>query len=332
MMEKWEGRRVYRRPKGQKVVLGQKEKRRLLQLGLCLIIFLGVLFIKGGERSEQLREELETAIQANADFGQALTRLGQAQRSGRPLGETVRAFWIQVFLPNEQKTYAPRQNGPLYLQVKSKLTDGEEQKSLFVFCNSKKSEESMNPQEEMTATQVPVEETVQPQQSVSPAPEETGNPEWRSTDYDGPALPENVSMDWYSLHLENTVTPVMGSMTSPFGWREDPFGGADQVFHHGLDLGVPIGTDVLAFASGTVEYIGESDIYGLYMQIDHGNGVKSFYAHCSKLCVGQGKAVSAGDKIAESGDTGNATGPHLHLELKRDGIYLDPRLYVSVLA
>lgn len=332
MMEKWEGQRVYRRPKGQKVVLGQKEKRRLLQLGFCLIIFLGVLFIKGGEQSEQFREDLEIAIQANADFGQALTRLGQARRSGRPLGETVRAFWTQVFLPNEQKTHVPGQNGPLYLQVKSKLTDGKERKNLFVLSSGVRTAESTEPPEKTPTPKISAEETVQPQESETPEPEETRDPEWRSTGYDGPDLPENVSMDWYSLHLEDTVAPVMGSMTSPFGWREDPFDGEDQVFHHGLDLGVPIGTDVLAFASGTVEYIGESDIYGLYLQIDHGNGVKSFYAHCSKLCVGQGKTVSVGDKIAESGDTGNATGPHLHLELKRDGIYLDPRLYVNVLA
>lgn len=332
MMEKREGHRVYRRPKGAKWVLGQREKRRLLQLGICFAIFLGVLFIKGGARSEQIREELKTAIQANADFGKAVARLGQAHRSGRPVGETLGAFWTQVFLPNEQETYTPKQNGPLYLQMKSKLTDGEEQKSLLVPTNDKEFKESTEPKEEMSAVQIPADETAQPQESETPAPEETASPEWRSTGYDGPALPENVSMDWYSLHLDDTVTPVMGSMTSPFGWREDPFGGAEQVFHHGLDLGVPIGTDVLAFASGTVEYIGESDIYGLYLQIDHGNGVKSFYAHCSKLCVGQGKTVSVGDKIAESGDTGNATGPHLHLELKRDGLYLDPRLYVNVLA
>lgn len=331
-MEKREGNRVYRRPKGTKWVLGQQEKRRLFQLGICLIIFLGVLLFKGGERSEQLREELKTAIQANADFGKAVVRLGQAHRSSRPFGETLGAFLTQVFLPNERETYALKQNGPLYLQVRSTLTDGEEQKSLLVPLKARKTEESAEPEEETPASQIPAEETVQPQETETPAPEETASPEWWSTDYDGPALPENVSMDWYSLHLEDTVTPVMGSMTSPFGWREDPFGGEDQVFHHGLDLGVPIGTDVLAFASGTVEYIGESDIYGLYLQIDHGNGIKSFYAHCSKLCVGQGKTVSVGDKIAESGDTGNATGPHLHLELKRDGIFLDPRLYVNVLA
>lgn len=319
-MEKKEGRRIYRRQKGQKVILGQREKRRLLQLGICLLLFLMAFFVKGGERVTQLRGELKELLQTNADFGRAFTRLGQARQSERPVGETLGTFWAQVFFPQEKAAYVSGQNGPLFLQTKSDLTA---RNGSGILAHK----EAEIPQEEPAESVLPepqIEETQTPQ------PEETPRPEWIPSDYTGPELPEEASMDWYDLHLEETVTPVSAAMTSPFGWRIDP-NGDEQQFHHGLDMGVPVGTDVLAFAAGTVEYIGESDIYGQYLQIDHGNGIKSFYAHCSKLCVRQGKIVAAGEKIAESGDTGNATGPHLHLELKREGIYLDPLHYVDVL-
>ena len=78
-----------------------------------------------------------------------------------------------------------------------------------------------------------------------------------------------------------------------------------------------------------VDYIGESDIYGQYLQIRHEGGLTSFYAHCSKLCVQQGQTVAAGEKVAESGATGNATGPHLHFELKLDGVLLNPTYYIE---
>ena len=81
----------------------------------------------------------------------------------------------------------------------------------------------------------------------------------------------------------------------------------------------------------TVDYIGANDDHGLYLQIDHGNGIKSFYAHCSKLCVSQGQVVAAGEKVAEVGSTGVSTGPHLHLELKWNGLHLNPAYYVEFL-
>lgn len=321
-MEKWEGRRVYRRQKGQKAVLGQREKRRLIQLGICMFLFLTVFFTKGGERTAHFREELKEVLQTNADFVKAISRLGQARQSGRPVGETLGAFWVQVFLPQAKEPYISGQDGPLFLQAKAELTGTNEAGGLLRRGTGFSQAES----EESTAST----EEPRPEETETPQAEETPSPEWLPSNYDGPDLPEKADMDWYDLHLEETVAPVSAVMTSPFGWRIDPFGD-EQKFHYGLDLGVPTGTDVLAFAAGTVEYIGESDIFGQYLQIDHGNGIKTFYAHCSKLCVRQGKTVAAGEKVAESGSTGNSTGPHLHLELKRDGMYLNPLHYVDVL-
>ena len=78
-----------------------------------------------------------------------------------------------------------------------------------------------------------------------------------------------------------------------------------------------------------VDYIGESPAYGLYLQIQHANGVTSFYAHCSRLCVQPGQQVAAGEKVAEVGDTGEVTGAHLHFEVKVNGELVDPSDYIE---
>ena len=92
--------------------------------------------------------------------------------------------------------------------------------------------------------------------------------------------------------------------------------------------GIDRPTDVLSFP--LFDYTGESEESGLYLQIDHGNGVKTFYAHCSQLLVSGGETVQAGETVALVGETGNATGPHLHFALTKDGIYLDPLFYIEV--
>ena len=138
-------------------------------------------------------------------------------------------------------------------------------------------------------------------------------------------------MEYVSLGLTDTVTPVMGSVTSVYGYRDHPVSG-EYLFHAGVDLAAETGTPILAFASGVVDYIGESDAYGLYVQLDHGNGVTSFYCHCSALYVQKGETVTKGQTIAAVGETGNATGPHLHLEMKRDGVRLNPIYYIDTVS
>ena len=135
-------------------------------------------------------------------------------------------------------------------------------------------------------------------------------------------------MDYVPLGLGETVTPVLGVLTSPFGYRDHPVDGT-YAFHYGTDLAADLGTPVQAFADGTVDFIGESEAYGLYIQINHGSGVTSFYCHCSALYAQKGEKVTKGQTIAAVGDTGNATGPHLHLELKQDGVFLNPLYYIE---
>ena len=117
--------------------------------------------------------------------------------------------------------------------------------------------------------------------------------------------------------------PVSGTITSPFGWRSNPFGGAPE-FHQGLDIGAPTGTTITAAASGTVimaQYYGG---YGNYILIDHGGGYSTGYGHCSAIYVSVGQSVQRGQAIGAVGSTGNSTGPHLHFEVRINGKPVDP--------
>lgn len=113
--------------------------------------------------------------------------------------------------------------------------------------------------------------------------------------------------------------PVAGTVTSPQGYRTDPITG-ETSYHSGTDIAVPEGTPILAAADGTVTIANALDSwggsYGYYVKLDHGSGLTTLYAHCSSICVTAGQQVEAGEVIAYVGQTGRATGPHLHFEVR----------------
>lgn len=112
--------------------------------------------------------------------------------------------------------------------------------------------------------------------------------------------------------------------TSGYGWRTDPMGGSGSDFHLGNDLAAAEGTAVLAAADGVVRYAGTHASYGNYLRILHANGDETLYAHLQYLFVHTGQRVTAGQRLGTVGETGNATGPHLHFEILHKGIRYDP--------
>jgi murein DD-endopeptidase MepM/ murein hydrolase activator NlpD len=117
--------------------------------------------------------------------------------------------------------------------------------------------------------------------------------------------------------------PVTGTITSPFGWRSNPFGGAPE-FHQGLDIAAPSGTTVTAAAGGTVIMAQWYGGYGNYILIDHGGGYSTGYGHLSAIYVSTGQAIQRGQAIGAVGSTGQSTGPHLHFEVRIAGKPVDP--------
>lgn len=339
--EKRRGRRQSRsadRRSGKKIALAPRECRRLVQLGVCIALFL-VVFVGKGVFPEQMlaaRDRIVQVIQGDTDFRAAFASLGQSISDGEPVLETLGTLWVDVFGGEEIEVpdsgWEPL---PLYTETVSYLQSGVTVHGLLTLDLD--AEEEAPPvaqvsEEQTEASAPPAEESIQPEpDATADTVQPTPVPDVIHVDYDGPALPANATMDQYNLGLAATMSPIEGAegwwVSSPYGWREHPVDGEDK-FHNGVDLAVNTGTNVKAFADGVVDYIGDSPIYGLYTQIDHGNGVTSFYAHCSELLVQQGQTVSMGDVIALSGDTGNSTGPHLHFELKKEGILLNPLYYI----
>jgi murein DD-endopeptidase MepM/ murein hydrolase activator NlpD len=126
-----------------------------------------------------------------------------------------------------------------------------------------------------------------------------------------------------SLSLDSAALPVDGVITSRFGRRSDPFHGRNQK-HKGIDIAAPRGAPIQPLRPGTVLSAGKRGGFGNVVVVDHGDGLTSLYAHCDKLKVKAGDSVGAGDVIATVGSTGRSTGPHLHLEVHRDGRAIDP--------
>ncbi len=118
--------------------------------------------------------------------------------------------------------------------------------------------------------------------------------------------------------------PVSGVITSRFGVRSN----LRKSSHTGLDIAAGTGTPIGAAASGTVTFSGRKGSYGNMIVITHANGVQTYYGHCSKLYVSAGTQVSQGQTIASVGSTGNSTGPHLHLEVRVNGVAYNPQNYV----
>lgn len=146
--------------------------------------------------------------------------------------------------------------------------------------------------------------------------------------YSDQNLPDNVCLEQALLGFDY-CTPVMGTLTSDFGYREHPVEGEER-FHYGIDIGAAAGTEIGCFADGTVTAVGESSSYGKYITVAHEGGYSTLYAHCSRIIASSGASVKEGDVIAEVGETGVATGPHLHFELHEGSQYLNPIYYVSL--
>ena len=127
--------------------------------------------------------------------------------------------------------------------------------------------------------------------------------------------------------------PVAGAITSQFGHRVDPITG-EVSSHTGTDIACAEGTPILAAADGTVTVANGLDSwggsYGYYIQIDHGGGLETLYAHCSSICVTTGQQVQAGEVIGYVGHTGRVTGNHLHLEVRIDGNRADAMQYFTL--
>jgi murein DD-endopeptidase MepM/ murein hydrolase activator NlpD len=157
---------------------------------------------------------------------------------------------------------------------------------------------------------------------------------WTALERTSPTLGTGADMAAFSSPLPNRAISVPSRMplegaqlTSGFGMRSHPvLGGRRQ--HHGIDLAAPTGTPVYATADGIIGRADWYSSYGLYISINHGASMETRYAHLSRLAVAAGDNVKKGDLIGYVGSTGRSTGPHLHYEVRVDGLAVNPIPYM----
>lgn len=130
------------------------------------------------------------------------------------------------------------------------------------------------------------------------------------------------------MRLPTRIPLPEGELVSPFGNRSDPIT-SRHAFHAGVDFAAPHGAPIVAAAGGVVDVAGWHPDFGWTVEIEHGNGLRTRYAHASKLLVRRGDIVTPGERIALVGSSGRSTGPHLHFEVLRAGVAVDPRRYLA---
>lgn len=305
------------------------ERTRVIQLVVCLVLFLTVFLWNGifPQRLAAVRDNVLTLISTDLDFEAALSSLGESLAESDSVLSELGTFCVEVFGGEEEPineiTFTPPKPESLVseeLEFLGQLPAPAVRTAHYTQISRFGLEVPQVQREPVAA---------EPEAEPAPAVPAAGTLV-AASDYSGPDLPKNYTMDQLSLGDLETMAPVKGYLNSPYGYRDHPIDG-EYHFHTGVDISGHMGDPIAAFADGKVEYTGKDDSYGLYFQIDHGNGVKSFYAHCSKVEVVKGQTVSMGDTVARIGSTGTSTGPHLHLELKFNKIHLNPAYYVDFL-
>ena len=277
-------------------------------IAFCVLVFLKILV---PDAVSSLAGAAVNLIGGDADFQEAFAAVGRAVSGDESVRDSLQDVYIAVF-------------------HSSVISDSDEASSDV--RNSDTSDEviEQNTDPAQCSTQllpVPVEpEAENSAQENAGAERDTISTPAADIDY-LLNLPENASLEQRDLGF-SYVTPVQGKLTSSFGWRSHPTTGENR-FHYGIDLAADAGTPIYAFGDAMVYATGESSTLGKYIILLHANGYKSLYAHCSAILVKSGD-VTKGEPIAAVGETGTATGPHLHFELQSGSLYLNPIDYVAI--
>ena len=265
---------------------------RLTVCAVIVVLVIAASLLFPGKISAFTRN-ISDLVGVNADFSEAFASVGRAVSGENDVGQSLQDAFQAVFAPSEIRD----------------MDSGNMRKS------SEPDAQSVGLSAAAVDTQK--EKTEEQTQEIADL----------SGLYTMQSLPENASLEQRNLGFPCT-TPVIGVLSSPFGWREHPTEGGTK-FHYGIDLAAEKGSEIVAFADGEVFAVGESSTLGKYLIVTHAGGYRTLYAHCSEIVVKSG-SVRMGDLIARVGESGSATGAHLHFELQDGTLYLNPIYYVAL--
>ncbi len=277
------------------------ERLRLAQFTVCaagFVLLVAVKLLLPSQMAE-VNQRLTQALERNMDVQSVFRAVGRAFSGEDTAAEAAEEVYRAVFFPGEEETV--RASAPAALATEPVS--------------------AMETLREYRRDDLKTGEADTPPPQAEPL---------SGILYSEQNLPESVSLEQAILGFDYTSPLPGAAVSSPFGYREHPTAGEER-FHYGVDLAADTGTAIACFADGEVRAVGESSSYGKYCIVDHAGGYATLYAHCSRITVSSGAEVKRGQTVAEVGETGIATGPHLHFELQQGGGYLNPIYYVSVL-
>lgn len=303
-------------------------RNQVLSLFICLLLF-AVVFVGRGifpERMIHVGDQIHTLLTSNTDFAAVFRQLSDSISRKESIFQQADRLYQDVF--GSDSVHDDIESLP---QLTSLWSEERGFLNSSPALTARTSHYTKNPYIQILEYGETNKEEMPVKQEETEAAVPTAGTVLLHVDYSGQPLPKGYTMDQLSLGALETVTPLVGNINSVYGYRDHPINGRYQ-FHGGVDIGGQKGDTIAAFAAGTVEYVGKDTSYGLYLQLDHGNGIKSFYAHCDSICVQKGQSVALGEKIGEVGSSGSATGPHLHLELKYENMHFDPSYYIQCLS
>lgn len=329
---------------GRQASAGNRAVVRLTVCGAVFVLLVAVKLLFPGALSG-LAQSVGQLLGRDADFKEAFAAMGRAISGEAAVSDSLQEAYTAVFSPAAQSAGEPAAEpggtgasldpGARLIRYTARalpVAEPEEPAVKETVVETGQAEPpapapapEAEPEQPAVPVSVPVSAPAAPQPPEEP--DDTAATEPLSYVYTMPALPDNASLEQRNLGFAH-CTPVHGALSSTFGWREHPIEGGNK-FHYGVDLAAEEGTDVLAFADGAVYATGESSTLGNYIMLQHQGGYITLYAHCSRVTA-TGGSVAQGEKIAEVGDTGLATGPHLHFELHDGELYLNPIYYVEI--
>lgn len=322
----------------------EKEKssgadKNLIRLCICAAL-LAVMIVMKAAYPQVVAGATETIlpiIEKNVDYKGAVTAIGEAFSGQADIKEVLGEIYVKAFgmeSGGELESSAGAEKEvitPVDALVAAQKAEGEarlQETIRRVKLVERQEEEAEAAEAERAAAEAAELESAETTDTTAASDDSVVQAFLESQEaYSDYALPINVTYEKPELGIIYQV-PSTAPTSSGFGYREHPIEGG-VLFHFGLDFAANTGDPITAFSDGTVTAVGESTTAGNYIRVQHANGVVTQYDHCSEIIASEGDMVTMGGTIALVGATGNATGPHLHLELQVNGMYVNPAYYLT---
>lgn len=308
-------------------------KKTAIRLGVCAAIFVMAVILKSADApaAVTLRETISDTIGATTTAGDIeVFAQSVSSKVGEIAGTTVAVFSgkddVKKDVGKANEGEAPESGGDAQITAEDASGGADADYGEDAVKNEEKEGLSLSDYAVNVSAKTPME-VVEPLEDLSlyGAATESYDCDTSEARVD---LPSNVCNDNLILPIELKV-PVDRHVTSKFGARINPVTGKAS-FHYGIDLGAPEGYCVVAPADGTAARVSYSSAYGNNLTIHHDYGIGTFYGHLSEILVEEGDKVTKGQVVARVGSTGWSTGPHLHFELHKDMMILNPENYFTL--